>query len=93
MFDYFAPRDLSRLLVIPFSTPKIGAKTADECVNFQKLNKLKDKMSSCIGWAISLGMKLDETGVDEINEEMLPLVCPRLEGLDPRRGIPYFCTS
>ena len=77
-------RDLSRLLVIPFSLPKIGAETEEDCVNFQTLGKLKKGASSCIGWAISLGKKFEEEGVAEINRDMLPLIYPQLRGLDPR---------
>ena len=77
-------RDLSRLLVISFSLPKIGAETEEDCINFQNLGKLKKVASSCIGWAISLGKKFEVDGVSEINKDMLPLIYPHLRGLDPR---------
>ena len=40
-------------------------------------------MASCIGWAISLGKKLEQEGIAEINRDMLLLIYPLLQGLDP----------
>ena len=77
-------RDLSRLLVIPFNLPKIGGESEEDCINFQKLGNLKKVASSCIGWAISLGKKLEEGGISKINGVMLPMIYPQLKDLDPR---------
>ena len=77
-------RDLSRMVVIPFSVPKIGAKSAAECESFLELAALKKKASASLGWAISIGDKLRTTGVGAINGVLLTKVHPRLVGAEPR---------
>ena len=69
--------------MIPFSLPKIGGESKEDCINFQKLGDLKKQASSCIGWAISLGKKFEEDGISEINADMLPIIHPKLKELDP----------
>lgn len=46
------------MVVVPFSVPKIGAKSAAECESFLELAALKKKASASLGWAISIGDKL-----------------------------------
>jgi hypothetical protein len=77
-------RDLSRMVVVPFSLPKIGAKSAAECEWFLELSALKKKASASLGWAISIGNTFRSTGVGAINGVLLPKIHPRLVGAEPR---------
>ena len=45
MIDF---RDLSRMVVIPFNPPKIGAESATDCEAFQELGTLRKTASSAI---------------------------------------------
>lgn len=78
-------RDISRMVVIPFNLPKIGAHSENDCRFFQELGLLKKESSACVGWAISLRAKLKAFGVDHINTNLLPKVHTKLLGVvEPR---------
>ena len=77
------------MVVVPFSVPKIGAKSAAECESFLELAALKKKASASLGWAISIGDKFKTTGVGAINGVLLPKIHPRLVGAEPRMVTGY----
>lgn len=45
----------SRVLLIPFSKPTVGPKNDGESIAFRTMPYVQTKVSSAIGWAISLG--------------------------------------
>ena len=69
--QFLTSRDLSRMVIIPFNLPKIGAETAAECEAFQSLGALRKTASAAIGWAISLGKKFKTSGITNINSVLL----------------------
>lgn len=81
---YCNNRDMSRTVIIPFNLPKIGAKCESDCQSYQTLGNLRKKISSSIGWAISLRKKLKETGISMINSKYLPMIFPKIQCVEPR---------
>ena len=73
-------RLLSRVVIIPFSSPGIQARTHEQRIAFSALKELKMKAS--MGFIIALGKRYRETGafaVDE-NEKQLATVLPSCSG-------------
>lgn len=70
-------RYLSRVTIIPFSSPSIGPESASENDAFSQLNTLiqENWLSSCIGWVISMGKMLNnDEELEEIKRELSDLV-------------------
>ena len=65
----------SRAVVIPFNGPSVGPEDAieDELFDFLERVLESNRLSQCIGWVISLGHALKETGksfVTELREKL-----------------------
>ena len=80
---YYCFRYLSRCLLIEFKHPRIDS-TVEE---FDKLFTLMDKLSSIVGYLISLGKEFITKKTTALDEYILPKVKEMLQGEVIHKGV------
>ena len=77
--------------MISFSEPSIGLKDEEANRDFGMLARTQQKVSSAVGWAISLGGSFSDEAAVEVSARLTTAVRARLPGNEPLLVTGYAC--
>ena len=80
-------RYTSRAMLIPFNLPTVGPTNQQGAEYFEQLSQKMTKVSSAVGWAISLGK--DSRDGRQFDNDRLERVRTKLLGVEPRLCTAY----